>query len=263
MSPYPLDGKRALVGGGSRGIGRGCAIALAEAGSAVTVMARDAGVLAEVVAALPTPAGQVHSYLTLDSVDWSAVGEAVTADVAANGIIEILVHNTGGPPPGLAIDAAAAEFEAGFAVHVLSGQVLAASVVPGMKERGYGRIITITSTSVITPLPNLGVSNTIRGAVAQWSRTLGTELAPHGITVNNILPGSIDTDRLRTTMRGVADRTGRTVEEIAADTVAAIPVGRLGVPADIGPVVAFLASPDAGYLTGVNLAVDGGKTAVQ
>ena len=145
----------------------------------------------------------------------------------------------------------------------MSGQTLVQEMVEGMRERGYGRIVNIISSSVVTPLPNLGVSNTIRGAVAQWGKTLAAELAPAGITVNNVLPGSIDTTRLRTTMAGIADRTGRSIIEVEENTMAAIPAGRIGLPIDVGNVVSFLASPAANYVTGVNLPVDGGKLAVQ
>lgn len=260
---YPLEGKRALVGGGSKGIGLGCAVALAEAGATVTLMARDVATMERAVASIPTPSGQTHSHLSLDTADWADVGKAVAQDVSGNGTIEILVHNTGGPPPGMAIDADPEDFRTGFDMHILTGQTLVKTVVPGMRKSGYGRIINIISSSVVTPLPNLGVSNTIRGAVAQWGRTLATELAPMGITVNNILPGSIDTSRLRTTMSRIAERTGRSVEDVEKSTIANIPMGRLGHPDDIGRVAAFLASPGAAYVTGVNLAVDGGKTAVQ
>lgn len=226
-------------------------------------MARDPANLATAANELPTPAHQKHLTLTHDSADWRGLGDVVAADIEANGAIEILVHNTGGPPPGMAIDADPEQFDIGFDMHIMSGQTLVRAVVPGMRENGYGRIINIISSSVITPLPNLGVSNTIRGAVAQWGRTLASELGADGITVNNVLPGSIDTSRLRTTMGRVAEKSESTVGDVEQRTIGAIPAGRLGEPVDVGNVVAFLASPLASYVNGVNLPVDGGKTAVQ
>lgn len=259
----PLEGLRALVGGGSRGIGLGCAEAFAAAGAVVTLMARDRRALDEAASALPRPLDQSHGVFRADSSDWEEMGRVVRDSIEAEGPVQILVNNTGGPSPGPAADAAHAEFDDAFAMHIHSGQVLVQAVVPGMKDAGYGRILNIVSSSVVTPLPNLGVSNTIRGAVAQWGRTLASELAAFGITVNNILPGSIDTSRLRTTRRRTSDRTGEPVDAIESRTISAIPAGRLGVPLDVGEVAAFLASPAAGYVNGVNLPVDGGKTAVQ
>ena len=258
-----LEGKRALVGGGSKGIGLGCAIALAEAGAEVTLMARDTQTLNVAIESVPRPLGQTHRTISVDFADWRSVAEAAAKDIRSNGPVVIVVNNTGGPAPGLAIDAAPVDFEAGFGMHLITGQALVQTVTPGMKESSYGRIINIISSSVVTPLTNLGVSNTIRGAVAQWGKTLAAELAPFGITVNNVLPGSIDTSRLRITMSGNAERTGATVEQIEARTIEAIPMGRLGQPVDVGRVVAFLASPAAAYVTGVNLPVDGGKLAIQ
>lgn len=259
----PLAGRRALVGGSSRGIGLGCAEALASDGASVVLLARDHAALREAATTLATGSGQTHRTIACDSKDWAAVAFAVSNEIEANGPIHVLVHNTGGPPPGLAIDADPEEFDEAFDMHIMSGQALVRTVLPGMRDAGYGRIINIISSSVVTPLPNLGVSNTIRGAVAQWGRTLASEVAGDGITVNNVLPGSIDTSRLRATMTRMAERSGATVDELEKRTLAAIPAGRLGTPNDIGAVVAFLASPSAAYVNGVNLPVDGGKTAVQ
>lgn len=259
----PLEGRRALVGGSSKGIGLGCAIAIAEAGASVTLMGRNPDTLGEAQLSLPQPLHQAHNAIAVDFSSWKSVRGAVNEDIADNGSAQILVNNTGGPSPGLAVEAEPEYFETGFEMHILCNQALVQAVLPGMKDAGYGRIINIISSSVATPLPNLGVSNTIRGAVAQWGKTLAAELAPYGVTVNNVLPGSIDTSRLRTTMAKNAERAGTTIEQIEANTIAAIPMGRLGNPADVGKVVAFLASPAAAYLTGVNLPVDGGKLAVQ
>ncbi len=257
--PLSLEGLRAVVGGGSQGIGRGCAEALAASGATVTLLARDAGALTAVAEVLPRPIDQDHAFIAVDFGSWEDVRDAVTADIGAHGAVAILVHNTGGPGAGPARGADPEEYAAAFQQHLLSGQALVQSVVPGMVELGYGRIINIISTSVVTPIRNLGVSNTIRGAVANWARTLASELGPDGITVNNVLPGYIDTDRLRTSNVRRAELAGTTPEEIAAAQAASVPVGRLGTAADIGAAVAFLASPAAGYINGANLPVDGGR----
>ncbi len=259
MTDLPLTGRRALVGGASQGIGRGCAIALAAAGAAVTGLSRDAEALGEVVAGLPAPSGQEHGSIAVDFTDWEEVRAAAAAAVETGGPVTILVNNTGGPGAGPLHEADPHALAAGFAQHVLAYQGLVDAVKSGMVDAGYGRIVNIISTSVVTPIRNLGVSNVVRGAVANWGRTLAAELGPYGVTVNNILPGYIDTDRLRTSNQRRAELTGTTPEELAAAQVASIPVGRLGTPADVGAVVAFLASPAAGYVNGVNLPVDGGR----
>ena len=254
-----LDGMRALVGGGSQGIGRGSAEALASAGASVTLLSRDSVALKTVRDELPRPAEQGHGFLAVDFGVWEDVRDAVVADVAANGPVAILVNNTGGPGAGSIREADPEAFAAAFEQHILSYQASVQAVQPGMADGGYGRIINIISTSVVTPIRGLGVSNTIRGAVANWARTLAAEVGGDGITVNNILPGYIDTARLQSSMSRRAELTGSTPGEIAAVVRASVPAGRLGTPEDIGAVVAFLASPAAGYVNGVNLPVDGGR----
>lgn len=259
----PLEGRRALVGGSSRGIGYGCAVALANAGAQVTVTGRHADSLEEARASLPASSGQEHGSIAVDFADGDALRDAVESDLSAHGPIVILVNNTGGPPAGPAHEADPEAFTAAFELHVLGNQALVQTLLPGMMNAAYGRIINIISSSVVTPIPNLGVSNTVRGAVAQWAKTLAAELAPHGITVNSILPGSIDTPRLRDLMRSRATASGQTLERVEEEALASIPAGRLGKPSDIGSVAAFLASPAAEYVTGVNLPVDGGRLSVQ
>lgn len=254
-----LAGRRALVGGASQGIGRGCAEALAARGASVTLMARRVDVLEQVCRQLPQPEGQQHGFIAVDFGRWHDVRDAAAADVAAYGPVSILVNNTGGPPPGPVVDAAPDEFAVALEQHVLAYQALVQIMRPGMIDDRYGRIINIISTSVVTPIRLLGVSNTIRGAVANWGRTLAAELGPFGITVNNILPGYIDTARLEASTTRKAELSGVTVEQLTDDIRASIPARRLGTPADIGAVVAFLASPEAGYVNGVNLPVDGGR----
>jgi 3-oxoacyl-[acyl-carrier protein] reductase len=258
-----LVGKKALVGGASQGIGRACAIELAKLGAGVTIMARDEKALADVVAKLDVSGGQKHDFLAVDFSDPNALCERVTRHLQDRGPVQILVNNTGGPPHGALVDATPEQFLKAVSDHVVCNQLLIQAVLPGMKAAGYGRIVNIISTSVVAPIKGLGVSNTTRGAVAQWGKTLAGELAPLGITVNNVLPGYTATARLRTLFDAKAAKAGKTANEIERQTVEAIPMGRLADPSEIGAVVAFLASPAASYVTGVNLPVDGGRTAVQ
>lgn len=263
MAELPLTGKKALVGGASQGIGRATAVELARLGASVTVMARDAAALADSVRSLDASKGQRHEFLVVDTGQPDQLRERVQDHVRKSGPFQILVNNTGGPPHGALVDATPDQFLKAITDHVVCNQFLVQAVLPGMKTSGYGRIINIISTSVVAPIKGLGVSNTTRGAVAQWGRTLAGELAPLGITVNNVLPGYTATARLKTLFDAKAAKAGKTAGEIERDTVNSIPMGRLGDPSEIGAVVAFLATPAASYLTGVNLAVDGGRTAVQ
>ena len=253
-----LTGRRALVCGASQGIGRACAEALAAAGAAVTMLARSADTLESVRAGLPD--GD-HHCLQADLSDWKAAGELVAAHVAETGPVNILVHNSGGPKAGPAHQASPDDFLAGLTPHVLGGQSLVQAVLPGMRDSGYGRIINIVSTSVVTPIKGLGVSNVVRGAINNWMRTLASELGPDGITVNNILPGYVGTDRLSSLMSGRAERDGTTTADVEAVWKSSIPLGRFADPAELGAVCAFLASPAAAYISGVNLPVDGGRLA--
>lgn len=254
-----LDGKRALVCGSTQGIGRASAIELAAAGAEVTLLARSQDRLAAVEGELSVDHGQHHGSIVADFDDPDAVRSGVQAALDPDRPFHILVNNTGGPRGGLAIEADAAGFELAFRAHVVCNQILATLLVPGMKEAGYGRIINIISTSVKQPIAGLGVSNTIRGAVASWAKTLAGELGPFAITVNNVLPGFTDTARLEELFKARAERTGKTLEEVRAEAIAGIPAGRLAEPAELGAAVAFLASPAAGYINGINLPVDGGR----
>ncbi len=258
-----LADKRALVCGSSSGIGRACALQLANLGAEVTVVSRSEASLKEALAELSSEGGQKHRFVVADFSDPPAVEKAVGAHVESVGPHQILVNNTGGPPSGPILEATPEAFITALTNHLLCNQLLVRTLLPGMKESGYGRIVNIISTSVIMPISGLGVSNTTRGAVANWGRTMAGELAPFGITVNNVLPGYTGTARLQSLFDKKAARLGSTADQVRADTIAAIPMKRLADPLEIGAVVAFLASPGASYVTGVNLPIDGGRTAVQ
>ena len=195
-----------------------------------------------------------------DTGDLAAVEQAVQLR-AERGPVHILINNTGGPAAGQASAAEPSAFTEAFGMHLAAGQAMVRGFVPSMKEAGYGRIINVISTSVITPIPGLGVSNTIRGAVANWGRTLAVELGPFGITVNNLLPGFTGTDRLASLFEGKAKRMGCTAEEIRDQAIRSIPAARIAEPEELAAAALFLASPAGSYVNGVNLPVDGGRVA--
>ncbi|UXI66986.1 SDR family oxidoreductase [Tahibacter amnicola] len=255
-----LTGKHALVCGGSQGIGRAAATELAQLGANVTLLARSADTLQALVGQLPrTHAAQSHAYIAVDMADLAALRAKVEATATA-APIQILVNNTGGPPGGLAHGADAAAFLDAFHQHLLANQTLVQAVLPGMRAAAYGRIINVISTSVKEPIKNLGVSNTIRGAVASWSKTLASELGPHGITVNNVLPGYTRTQRLEQIIGERVKVSGKSATEIEQAMLASVPAGRFAQPEEVAAAIAFLASPAAGYINGINVPVDGGRT---
>lgn len=254
-----LVGRRALVCGSSQGIGLAAAICLAELGAEVTLLARDRTRLESACAGLPSSHGQAHAVLAADFANHAEVVETVGEWVTASGGAEILINNTGGPAPGPALTATAAQFSSAFAAHLLVNQALVQAVVPRMKAVGYGRILNVISTSVKQPIHGLGVSNTVRGAVASWAKTLAAELAPFGITVNNVLPGATRTARLEQILADSAARSGGTLADAERKMLAPIPAGRFAEASEIGAAIGFLASPSAAYITGINLPVDGGR----
>ena len=255
-----LTGKHAIVCGASKGIGRAAARELASLGATVTLVARNADALNDALVSLPKPALQPHRILVADFADPAALKTKIDAHLAAHGTAHILVNNTGGPAAGPAGDATLEQFERAFAQHLLCNHILAQAVLPGMKAAKYGRIINVISTSVKAPIKGLGVSNTIRAAVANWAKTLAGEVAAFGITVNNVLPGATDTDRMAEIITGKAAKTGKTADEVAALEIAAIPAGRFARPEELAAGIAFLASPAAAYINGINLPIDGGRT---
>jgi len=255
-----LTGKHALVCGGSQGIGLATAKALASLGADVTLLARRAELLQTLADDLPrSQPAQVHGWIAVDSADTATLKAKVEA-LAAGKPVHILINNSGGPAPGPVHGTGIAAFEAAFRQHLLANHVLAEAVIPGMQRDGYGRIVNVISTSVKEPIHGLGVSNTTRWAVASWAKTLATELARHGITVNNVLPGSTQTPRIEQIIDTRASKTGRSPEQIHAEMVAEIPMGRFALPEETAAAIAFLCSPAAGYITGINLPVDGGRT---
>ena len=255
-----LTGKNAIVCGSTQGLGYASATELALLSANVTLLARNEVKLQEAVKTLDTTKGQQHNYLVADFSDSETVRKAITSFVTDGNMAHILINNTGGPAGGTALDAKAEEFTAAFGSHLICNHILVQALVPGMKAAGFGRIVNIISTSVKQPLKNLGVSNTIRAAVANWSKTLATELAPFGITVNNVLPGFTKTTRADYIIEKKIKDTGKTETEVMKEFISEIPAGRIGNPEDFGAAVAFLCSPSAGYITGINLPVDGGRT---
>jgi 3-oxoacyl-[acyl-carrier protein] reductase len=254
-----LIGKTAVVCGSTQGIGRAAAHELASLGARVILVARDEEKLKKGITELPSAHSQRHGYLVADFAHPQSVEEAIASFVQHDSA-QILVNNTGGPNPGPAIEASIDAFRQAFNAHLICNQLLAQALVPGMKEAGYGRIINVISTSVKQPLPNLGVSNTIRGAVANWSKTLAMELGRFNITVNNVLPGATQTGRLEQIIQNKASKAGVEAASVAHEMAEEVPMKRLAKPEEIANAIAFLASPAASYINGINVPVDGGRT---
>ncbi len=255
-----LINKTALVCGGSQGLGFACANELALLGANIIVASRNEGKLRSAIHQLDTSKGQQHSYLVIDLSEPDTVKHIIGNFIQSGNTIHILVNNAGGPPAAPMIDTDVAELETAFRTHVISSHVLARLIVPCMKNVGYGRIINIVSTSVKQPINGLGISNSIRAAVANWAKTLANEISSFGITVNNVLPGFTNTDRLEYLFNKQAAEQGLDKQVIFEKAIAAIPAKRLGEPAEFGAAVAFLCSPAAAYINGINLPVDGGRT---
>lgn len=253
-----LTGKHALVCGASEGIGRATAHELALMGAHVTVLARRADALQAVVDALPVRDGQQHGLRVADVTDTAGLRATVDALVAGRPV-HVLVNNTAGPPGGAVQNATEDQFLDTFRRHLLANHALAQAVLPGMRAAGFGRIINIVSTSVREPIPGLGVSNTIRGAVASWAKTLSREVAADGITVNNVLPGYTETGRIAQIVADRVRATGQDEAAIRDGMRAHVPANRFAQPHEVAAAIAFFASPAAAYITGTSLAVDGGR----
>jgi 3-oxoacyl-[acyl-carrier protein] reductase len=259
MLSLDLSGKTALVAGSTQGIGLASAQELASLGASCVLIARNEQALQEAVKKLDNSNGQQHSYLVADFSNPAQVQEVVS-NFAQQHTVHILINNSGGPAAGPITDAKPEAFIAAFQQHLICNHMLATALLPRMKEAGYGRIINIISTSVKIPLKGLGVSNTIRGAVASWAKTVANEVASFGITVNNVLPGATSTGRLEAIINNKAAKTGVGQEEVEKEMMEEIPAKRFGKPEEIAAVVAFLASPAAAYVNGTSIPVDGGRT---
>lgn len=255
-----LKNKRAIVCGSTQGIGKAVAMELASMGCNVTLVARNEEALKKTKSELPTSENQIHSYLCVDFGDAAKLKELVEAFIQRSGPVNILVNNTGGPPAGPVHAAKTEEFISAFNQHLICNHILAQACIDGMKNSGYGRIINIISTSVKQPLPNLGVSNTIRAAVGNWAKTMANELGKFNITVNNVLPGATATQRLSSIIDNKALKTNSSNDSVKNEMLHEIPMGRFAEASEIANAVAFLASPSASYINGINLPVDGGRT---
>ena len=255
---FDLNGKRAFVCGGSQGIGRAIAIELAGMGAEIILLARNEEDLKKLTASLS--GNKKHGYIVCDFDKPEDLKKKAENFVIQNGPVHILVNNSGGPPSGPIINAKTEEFEIAFKRHLICNQILAQVLIDGMKNSGYGRIVNVISTSVKQPLKNLGVSNTIRAAVANWSKTWSNEVAPFGITVNNVLPGATKTARLQSIIEQKALKLGVSIDKAEAEMIEEIPMKRFASAEEIANAVAFLVSPAAAYITGINIPVDGGRT---
>jgi len=254
-----LKGKNALVCGSSRGIGKASAVVLSQQGANVILVSRSEDKMKAVMTELDDSQGQKHDYLVADFSNQDELRKKIENLVAQKNI-NILVNNTGGPPGGPIVDATSAAFLDAYQKHLVCNHILATTVIPGMEKSGFGRIINIISTSVKSPIVGLGVSNTTRGAVASWAKTLASEIAVTGITVNNVLPGFTDTDRLHQIIQNRSDKSGKSFEETKNGMISQVPMNRLAYPSEVANAVGFLASPAASYITGINIPVDGGRT---
>lgn len=257
---YNLKGKKAIVCGSTQGIGLAIAEQLASLGAEIVLIARNEEKLQKILKNLHQENGQQHQYVCADFQYPAELEKSLSQYLKEKPGIDILINNTGGPPAGKAIDASAEDFLNAFKQHVICNQILVQAVVPGMKEKEFGRIVNIISTSVKTPIPGLGVSNTVRGAVASWAKTLSIELGPFGITVNNVLPGATKTGRLASIIENKAEKTGQSINVVQEEMISEIPAGHFGRPQDLAAAVAFLSSSSSAYINGINLPVDGGRT---
>ena len=261
-----LTNKRAMVCGSTQGIGKASAMVLAGQGASITLVARNEDALKQVLTELPSTANQKHDYIVADFNKPEELKKSVEAYLSptkhslSDTEFNILLNNSGGPPGGEIINAKVEDFVQTFQRHLVCNHILTQLLVPDMKKNKYGRIINIISTSVKEPIKGLGVSNTIRAAVANWSKTMAIELGPFGITVNNVLPGSTETVRIEEIINNNSKKSGKTPEQVKADMIGKVPVGRFATADEIAYAVAFLASPEAAYINGINLPVDGGRT---
>jgi len=256
---FDFSGKRAAVCGSTQGMGKATAILLSELGAEVVLISRNLDSLKKTKLELSVSNDQNHDILCADFSDPNKLKENLTVYLEKKLPIHILINNTGGPPPGEITAATSDDFLDGFYKHVLCNQILVKEILPFMKKEKFGRIVNIISTSVKQPIIGLGVSNTIRGAVGSWAKTLASEVAPFGITVNNLLPGATNTNRLDSLFKSIAKKNGVASTDIKKEWIKDIPVGRIAEPEEIAYAIVFLVSEYAGYINGINLPVDGGR----
>lgn len=255
-----LRNKNAFIGGSSKGIGKAIAIELAALGANVTLVSRSEDLLQTGIKDLDSEGGQQHDYLVADFSKPEDLASKVKQHLSNSGkSYHILVNNTGGPPGGPIMDADTQDFLQAYQNHLICNQLLAQAFLPGMKDARYGRIINVISTSVRQPLKGLGVSNTVRGAVANWAKTWSFEVAQFGVTVNNVLPGATATERLSSIISNKSKKSGQSEAEVEEAMKAQIPAGRFAGPEEVAAAAAFLASPAAAYINGINIPVDGGR----
>jgi len=254
-----LKGKRAIVCGSTQGIGKAIAFELAQLGANITLVARNENRLIEVLEELPYNQGQKHHYICVDFVDTDRLKTVIDQYLIKVNQAEILINNTGGPAGGPIADASLDEFQKAFNQHLICNHILAQAVIPYMKRVEYGRIINIISTSVKSPLNGLGVSNTVRGAVANWAKTMANESGGHGMTVNNVLPGATQTGRLTSIIENKSKKSGLSKKEVEKNMLSSIPANRFAQPEEVAGTAAFLASPAGSYINGINIPVDGGR----
>jgi 3-oxoacyl-[acyl-carrier protein] reductase len=252
--------KIAFVCGSTQGIGKAAACELAALGARVVLIARNENALKEALMEINQINNLKNDFIVADFSNPEALRNIVNNYIQVNGGAHILINNTGGPPAGKISDAKTGEFLQAFNNHLICNHILAEAVLPFMKQEQFGRIINIISTSVKQPLKGLGVSNTIRAAVANWAKTLSLEVAAFGITVNNVLPGATSTARLQGIISNKSEKLKTSTETITQEMLEEIPAGRFAEAEEIAAAVAFLASPAAAYINGINLPVDGGRT---
>ncbi len=261
MNNYDLTGKTAWVCGASQGIGAATATLLAQRGADVTLIARREEVLNTLCESLNRQTPGTHHVLALDLADLEALPDRIATGLDATPTVHILVNNSGGPAPGKLVEAEAGAFLSAVQQHVMASHLLVQGLLPGMRAAQYGRILNVLSTSVKAPIDNLGVSNTTRAAVANWAKTLANEVGPLGITVNNVLPGFTATERLDKIIQKRADSQNLSPDQVAQNMKKTVPLRRFATPEETAEALAFLASPAAAYINGINLPVDGGRLA--
>jgi 3-oxoacyl-[acyl-carrier protein] reductase len=258
LKNYSLLGKNALVLGASQGLGLGVARALSEAGATVIIASRNHSKLEKAITTLSIEKGQQHKWVVIDTLQLADSKNTIEALVNSVEGIDILINNTGGPAPKSMLDTTIEDLENGFISHLLHTHQTSLLLLPHMRKNGFGRIVNILSTSIKEPIDQLGVSNTVRVAVANWAKTLSREVAIDGVTINNVLPGFTDTERVGVIFENRAKEKGVSVSEVKAQLESTIPAGRMGMVEEFAAAVLFLCTPAASYINGVNLPVDGG-----